>query len=65
MTAVNLLISFIIRYKANVTERLFGIFNRAVLKYVDAHRQKLRQRFPDRQSYATFSIPEELTESLK
>ena len=42
-----------------------GIFNRAVLKYVDAHRQKLRQRFPDRQSYATFSVPEELTESLK
>lgn len=42
-----------------------GVFNRAVLKYVDAHRQKLRQRFPDRQSYATFSVPEELTESLK
>ncbi|WP_304295957.1 S41 family peptidase [Porphyromonas gulae] len=42
-----------------------GIFNRAVLKYVDTHRQVLRERFADRQSYATFSIPKELTESLK
>lgn len=42
-----------------------GIFNRAILKYVDKHRQELKKRFPDKETYETFTIPEELIESVK
>ncbi len=42
-----------------------GVFNRAVHKYVDANRKQLKERYPDRQSYASFRVPSELTEMLK